>query len=567
MANQSNGDRYNVTDITPPYDIRCDIKILMLPMRDGVKLHTSIYFPPEFSGKAGVILFRSPYSRTTWLDLPNAEALKAGMIYISQASRGTGWSEGGAFDPAESHYEISDAEDTFNWLKEQDFFNGNCVMTGASYPGWLQWCAAFTGNCVLKGVSPHVAPLYGCTGSARTGGGNALSFAEKWMLAMHHRRHYGYAGVPSYEDMKLNWHLPVNTADDFAGYQTNKPFQKFIAAAAKPYAHMAANRKDFAKIRVPAFISGGWFDAFREESIETFQLMKNSAATENARNFTRMVIGPWVHSGLINQDIFGEENDMRATSKRRSTFLVNLLKNPDADPLPGEKQLRVFILGENRWADFDNWPPPESISRKFYLHSNGRISGSLPGEDETELSYISDPAAPVLSNNGAHGDLGYCDLRESEERSDILLYTSEKFTGKFTIAGKVSISFYASCDQPDTDFFATLSDVYPDGRSMICVTGMIRARFRNKNDQPELLEKNSVYHFEFDIGNIAAAFLPGHRMRIRICGQNFPACDRNQQTGSPIFADGVLNKARCSIRHDAEHPAILTLPEIPSGKI
>ena len=220
----------------------------MLPMRDGIKLQTIIYFPPELKKKTGVIYIRSPYTRTTEMAYHSyPQALTHNVVTVMQACLGTGWSEG-VFDPAESmEYECRDAEDTFNWLKTQSWYNGRCVMTGASYPGWVQWCAMMVKGGNLAGVTPRVAPLYGCTGSARPGGGVSLSFTENWMLSMHHRRKYGYGNVPDYEKMQIVRKLPVIDADKHAAYPELAPIRKFFKKALTPGNALASPPQNLAR--------------------------------------------------------------------------------------------------------------------------------------------------------------------------------------------------------------------------------------------------------------------------------------------------------------------------------
>ncbi len=554
-------DRYNVTDITPVFDIRCEIKVTMVEMRDGVKLHTMIYFPEEFSGKAPVLLFRTPYTRTTCFELPSGDCLERNTVYIVQASRGTGWSGGGIFDPAEyPQYEISDAEDTFNWLAQQPFFNGSCAMIGGSYPGFLQWAAAFTAHPALVGVTPQVAPVYGCCTSARKGGGNALNIATHWVLSMYHRRKFGYAGVPDYDQMKVDWHLPPDQTAGFAGYPENVSLDKFMAGANDPVRSVKSNVNGFCRITVPAFITGGWFDVFKEETIQSFRLMKESAATDNARRFTRLIIGPWEHAGLVNPDIFGAENDYRDLLTRRREFIFGLLADKNRDPIPQAPAVQYFMLGENRWCSAADWPPPEMRYTRMFLHGNGLIDRQISGVSG-ERSYISDPSDPVLNNNGKPECIGCFDLRETESRSDVLTYTSDILTQDIRIAGEVKLSFHAAVEAPDTDFFATLTEVLPDGSSMLRTSGMIRARFRD-GGSGSLLECGKVYAYELSLGNVAACFRKGHKLRLVIAGQNFPKFDRNAQSGKAIFSDTELFAARCTVIHDAGHPAVLHLPEL-----
>ena len=558
-------DPYNVTDIPPACDTSGDIKIVMLPMRDGVRLQTVIYFPVNVKKKSPAVVIRSPYTRKTELLYPYPEAHKRGIITVYQACRGTGWSEG-IFDPADPDNERNDAEDLFKWLEQQSWYNGRSVMLGASYPGWVQWCAMETGNH-LSGTAPQVAPLYSCQGSAAPGGAVRFSFTLSWNLTMHHRRKYGYGNIPDYEKMGLFRKLPVIDADKNALYPELAPFRKFFLAARTPAKLLNAVADKFKKYTCPAYIAGGWFDPFCTESILSFMLMKKSAATEKARNFTRLVIGPWGHGGLLNPEVFGKNCDYRHLDKWRLKFLFGLLKNPEKDPLSKEPAVRYYMLCENKWYESDCWPPANAAERKFYLHSSGSANtlngdgtlSEVPPQQEKEDIYLSDPNDPVLSNGGSHASLGCYDRTDMEKRSDVLVFTSAKLTEPVTVAGEVKLRFTAAVSTPDTDFAATLTYVTPEGKSMLLTTGMLRARFRDINKE-ELLIPGKLYDFEINLSHIAVKFMPGYAIRLSLCGQHFPAFDRNANSGKTILEDTELFISKHTIYHDAEHPATLILP-------
>lgn len=563
-------NEYNVSiPELKPFDVCCDIKIVNVPMRDGVKLHTQICFPPEMAETAPVLLFRTPYSRTTWLDLPSQLALTHRCIYIMQACRGTGFSGGGVFHPSDRDVEKNDAEDFFAWLKEQSWFNGRCAMLGASYPGWVQWCAMRAADNPLVGISPRVAPLYSCFTAARPGGGAALSFAQDWPISMYHRRTYGYENVPDYIAMQVSHHLPVVDADIFAGYGKPLPvYRDFIAGVENPGEALKDHDAGFDKFCAPAFISGGWFDGFKQETIASFQLLKQRGATAKARKFTRLTVGPWGHPGLLNPELFGAENDYRELLPREEKFLTGLLNDPNADPLPGEMQVKYFLMGENKWYDTTDWPPPGTIEQTLYLHSGGNANSldgdgfinAVPPQNELPDQYVSNPADPVTSQRGNTLAAGCYDRSEMEKRPDMLVYTSEKFTTPLAVTGNIRLRFFASVTTPDTDFFATLTDVTPEGKSMLLTTGMVRARFAKSLNTPELLTPGQIYPFEIDLGDTAVKFLPGHALRLELCGQEFPAFDRNANTGNTPMHDTELRTSCHTIYHDAAHPAELILP-------
>lgn len=562
-------DQFNVTAVQMPDNVSCSIQSLMLPCRDGVKLHTLIYFPVNMPKKAPVLLHRSPYCQKPHFDLPNEWALKNSTVSILQSCRGTGWSEG-VFDPAEKEQEKRDAEDLFQWLRTQAWFNGRCVIPGGSYLGWTLWCAAFAEIPELVGTAPRVAPFYSCSGSSVPGGGIKLSFALAWMLSMHHRCTYGYDSVPDYEGNGIFQHLPVIEADLKAGYGELKPLRKFLEQGTHPGSHLGIASQPFHSCKVPAYIVGGWFDLFKTETVESFQLMQAHAKTALAREYTRLVIGPWGHPGLLNPDWFGKECTYAGThvDSDMMKYLGGLLKNPRRDPLPSEPRVRYYCLGENQWRSAACWPPADVRKAIWYLHSGGNAN-SLTGDgllnrrkpgDERPDVYVSNPESPVLSNNGVHAALGYYDRIPQQKRADVLLYTSAILRRPLTVTGEVRLRFTASASTSDTDFIATLTDVYPDGRAMFLTTGMIRARFRKGLDCEELLEPNRLYEFEISLSHIAVTFLPGHAIRLEICGQNFPMFDRNANTGGRLLHDTQLNKSIHTIFHDQSHPAELVLP-------
>lgn len=559
-------DPYHVTDLAEPCDTTSDIKILRLPMRDGVKLQTIIYFPPELKGKRSVLLLRTSYTRTTEMGYPYAPALKRGIIFIIQACRGTGWSEG-VFDPADGEYEINDACDTLLWLKKQPWYNGRCAMTGGSYPGFVQWCAQMAGEGLLTAVTPHVAPIYSCIGSSRPGGAASLGFSVNWMLSMHHRRKYGYSGAPDYNAMKTAYHLPPVEADRSAGYPVLSPFRKFLLTGREPWKNLCRYQEKFKSFTAPAYITGGWFDPFISESVESFLLMKSAAKSAAARQFTRMVIGPWGHAGLLNPDLFGKTCDYRHINRWRERFIFNQLKAPEKDPLPAEPAVRYYMLCENKWYASEVWPPAGTRERRLYLHSGGdanSCSGSgilseIPPQKELCDVYVSDPAAPVLSDGGDNISLGCYDRTPQQKRSDVLVYTTQILTSPLTVAGHIKLAFTAEVSTPDTDFAAVLSWVTPEGKAMLLARGMLRARFRNM-PQVEMLEPGKKYDFEICFSPTAFKIVPGCALRLEISGQHFPAFDRNANSGKMLFEDTKLFVSRHTVYHDGEHPAYLTLP-------
>ena len=553
----SSKNQYEVTPFSTYDEKECDVKVRMIPMRDGRKLYTVIYLPPEAKEPVGTLLFRSPYFRREYISLPNAFALKYGFAAIYQSCRGTGFSEGEYF-PSHNEFEEHDGEDMLNWIIEQPWSNGKVGLMGSSYSGWTQWAASYSGHKAIVGSRPHVAPIYGCCTMARPGGGSSHGFMVSWGLSMFHRNKFGYNDVPSY-DLQLN-HLPVNEMDLLYNYGVVEFYRDFVRTAQKPVFDWEGIRKRFSNIKAPAYISGGWFDGFKAESFASFELMKELAATPEARNFTRLIIGPWAHGGLINPEAFGKENDHRDLVPKQDSFIANLMKDPGADPLPGVPAVQFYLLGENRWCDAEVWPPV-SKEKRFYLREDKSLSLEKSSSEESISRYTYDPADPTPSYNGQRNTLGYYDRSQTEKRADVLTFTSGKLSEKLTIAGSVKVRLFARSSAPDTDFYATLSDVYPDGRSMYLVSGMVRARFSASLEKETFLKPGEIREYELDLGHIANTFLPGHALRVAVHSANFPAESRNLNTTAPINEGVTFVTAHQEIFHDEQHPSCLILPE------
>ena len=374
--------------------------------------------------------------------------------------------------------------------------------------------------------------------------------------------------MPNYEEMGILKHLPLSGCDQAAGYETVTAYQNMIQHVDSPGKPMKYHHEYIPAIKTPAFISGGWFDPFKDETIESFQLLKYSATAEKVRRFTRLYIGPWEHAGLVNPDLFGEEGSQDDLNVREARFLQGLLENPDMDPLPEMPAVRYYMLGENSWRNADDWPPQETRDMKMYLHSGGNansvygdgILNATPPKTESPDIYISNPADPVVSCGGICATLGCYDRSTDEKRPDVLVYTTLPSDVPLTFAGQVKFHFSASASTPDTDYCAILTMVTPDKRSLFLTAGQIRARFRNDMEHAELIIPGKIYEYNIDLSHIAVKILPGYALRLELCGQYFPFWGRNSNTGNPLKDDTELQISRHTIFHDAKHPAYLELP-------
>jgi hypothetical protein len=248
--------------------------------------------------------------------------------------------------------------------------------------------------------------------------------------------------------------------------------------------------------------------------------------------------------------------------------------------------VRYFLMGANQWRTADTWPPPNTQPRRLYLRqgksgsaaslNDGVLSFDKPDGKEEPDSFRYDPADPVPTVGGntlysvqrksATGEenpdfsltAGPRDQRPVEPRC--LTYTSEPLTADLDVVGSVTLTLFASSNCVDTDFVARLCDVFPDGRSILVVDGILRARYRKSRWRPRLLKKNKVYRLDIDLWPTAWRFAADHRLRVAVTSSNFPRFDRNLNTGEDLATGNTMKTAINTVYHDRKHPSHLTVP-------
>lgn len=537
----------------------------MVPMRDGIKLFTTIHFP-EGQGPFPVILVRNLY-RGKGNVASQQEVTERGIALVEQDVRGSGLSEGRWENPWIQ--EADDGEDCLNWLVSQPWCNGRAAMRGGSYLGATQWFAAKSGNDALVAFSPGIAPCNYHESPKYQGGAFILQQNIVWALG-NWRKNVEPENAQSVEIDILSNHLPLLDIDETAGLGEVPFWRKWLSHPCYDDYWREFDLASFAdRIKAPAFVWSGWFDIYTQGALDSFMLMRQSAGSEEARSLTRCVIGPWAHSEPAGEIPLGngEFSRRKFVEEPEKTFLEARLKGEVPPPV---EPLLYFMLGKNEWRTAECWPPAGGCEQNFYLHSAGAantrfgdgVLSTLPPEQEMPDCFISDPRNPVPTTGG-HGICVPCGSHDQsgvEERSDVLVYTSEILSAPLTIAGRIFVCLYASSTAPDTDFTAKLVDVYPDGRAFNIANGILRARYRNSMEKAELLRPGEIAEYKIDLWSVANCFLPGHRIRLEIAGSDFPEFSRNNQTGGSIAEDTELRIARQTVYHDKTHLSRLILP-------
>jgi len=533
-------------------------------MRDGVRLAATIFLPPGHD-KAPAILERTPYGRAKTL-VQYQDFVDHGYAVVLQDVRGRYESEG-TFSPLSQ--ESADGDDTLNWIARQPWSDGKIGMIGGSYRGIVQWKAALLNNPHLKAIFPVVSGYddyrdrFYSSGGAMKWGGRLLWMAENLKAP-------GY--LPNFSKFVL--HLPQRTADVAA---TGWPSDMFRQALAHPafdaFWRAISVKENLDRIHVPVFSIGGWYDNFVQSDLEAY------AALRRTSGLNRTIIGPWAHSMsyVFPAADFGPDSSVPIRRLQLEWF-DEWLRGKEPARLADEAPLHIFLMGANRWHEDTDWPPRQAQAKAYYLDSNGRanslegdgvLTGHMPDRAPAD-HYVFDPKDPVPTRGGAVCcnpkvfPWGPMDQRPVEKRKDVLVYTTRPMRQDVEVIGPVQVVLYIATTAKDTDFTAKLVDVSPDGTARNLTDGILRLRYRNSLEKPELARPGEVYRIQIDAGVTGNVFLKGHSIRVEISSSNFPHFDRNPNTGTAIAGESRFIKATQTIFHDREHPSRLVLMTMPA---
>jgi putative CocE/NonD family hydrolase len=314
-------------------------------------------------------------------------------------------------------------------------------------------------------------------------------------------------------------------------------------------------------IQAPALFITGWYDWCLGDTLETWEQL-NRHGSERVRMGNRLLITPSAHNGAgYRVDIENHPGLLRTYRADDSIQLLLHYYGAVRDGRTGEiPPVTYYLMGAYEWRAAASWPPPEAKPATLYFGAGGKLTGELPSGDTPPDSYVYDPDDPTPTLGGSILSYvmkpGSADISELHERGDVLTYTTGPLEADLDVVGPLRLVLYASSDALDTDFYGRLSDVFPDGRAIALQNGVLRARYRHADGEPELLEPGRVYRFEIDMWATANRFKVGNRLRLDISSADFPKFERNDNRGGEA---GVPIKARQTIFHDAEHPSHLLL--------
>jgi hypothetical protein len=547
-------------------------------MRDGATLRADIY-RPKVEGKFPVLLVRTPYDKTGETSFGLKGAAR-GYVVIAQDVRGRFTSEGEWYT---FKNESQDGYDTVEWAAALPYSNGKVGMFGGSYVGATQYLAAIAKPPHLAGICPTVTASNYHDGWTYQGGAFEQWFNESWStgLAMNTMRRRveqggdaigGTKTLPLADYVVLGAPSAVGIAPYFTDWLAHPNFDA--------YWKQWSIEDHYGQIQVPVLSFGAWYDIFLGGTLRNYQRLKTEAGTEAAKHGQRLVVYVGGHAGgsssrKVGAVDFGEK--LPIDEDEMTLRWYDSLFKGQANGVENEKPVKIFVMGRNEWRDEDDWPLARAKSTRYYLHStsganglagNGTLSTTTPGEEKPE-QFIYDPsdAVPTIGGPLCCGALptgiGPEDQRPAEARADVLVFTTPAFAKDFEVTGPVALDLYVSSSAVDTDFTGMLVDVWPNGFAQNLTSGILRMRYRNSQEKPELLNPGETYHVTVDLWATSNVFLAGHKLRLEVSSSNFPRFDRNLNTGE-IQARGTrMVRATNVIFHDKAHPSALILPVVP----
>jgi putative CocE/NonD family hydrolase len=598
-------------------------RVVKIPMRDGVRLHT-IILVPRGAKNAPILLTRTPYHATRLTSHANSAHMgsalngydnapdvivEGGYIRVVQDVRGKYDSEGdyvmnrplrGPQNPSAVDH-ATDTYDTIEWLvKNVPETNRRVGILGISYDGFLPLMALFNPHPALKVAVPMNPMVDGWIGDDWFHNG---AFRQQMMP-------YMYDQQATRESTEKWWNTHFDQYDMYmqagsAGELGRSRALEQVGFWRKILEHPVydafwrdqAVDKLLAKepLEVPVMLVHGLWD--QEDIYGAPAVYKAIEPKDTANDKVFLVMGPWSHgqqigeAGNLGAIKFGSDTGLFFRQEVLGPFLAQHLKDgaPKADVAP----VMAFETGTNAWRRLPSWPAGCasgcSVQRRpLYLSSDGKLSFSEPAGAAAFTEYVSDPAKPVpfrarpIQPATGPGALTWSqwlvdDQREASGRPDVVTFVSDTLTAPLKISGQPTVNLIASTSGTDSDWVVKLIDVYPDevamqpsmgGYQLMVAADIFRGRYREGFETAKPIASGKPLSYRFELPTANHVFLPGHRIMVQVQSSWFPLYDRNPQTFVPsIFWAKPADYQRATQRvyHEPGQASYVDLPVVQSS--
>jgi putative CocE/NonD family hydrolase len=575
---------------------------VMIPMRDGVKLHAVILKPVDIAGPLPFLIQRTPYgvdgtNRATFFG-SRPELARAGYIYVGEDIRGRYRSEGEFVmsRPLVDHHnpkavdESTDTYDTVEWLlKNVPGNNGRAGFLGTSYPGFLAMMAGIDPHPAVKAISPQ-APMID------------VWMGDDFFHNGAFRQSYGYDYVYMYESSKEE--TPVNYGRDKDGKPVDG-FDYFLERGSfaedvkRSGTRMLPTWKLFLDhpaydavwssravqnamkaVTVPTLTVGGYYD---QEDIYGPQIEYATLEPHDAKHENFLVLGPWRHGSWSSSsrhlgDLnYGEPIGKEFRAQIEAKFFGHYLKDEPGFDL---EDTASFQTGSNTWKRYEHFPPTKAEVTTLHIQGEGKLSWTdSPARGRT--SFVSDPATPVpyrhrpIQPTYADGSQWFNWLTEDQrfvaDRKDVAVWKLPVLQKDLVVTGEVSADIFASTSGSDNDMVVKLIDQYPEddadprmrGYQLMINAEIFRGRYLDSFAQARQLRAGTVREYRFSLHDVDHVFKAGHTVMVEIQSSWFPLYDRNPQTFVPNIMTAKpedYRPATITIFSDSEHDSNLQMP-------
>lgn len=525
---------------------------LWVPMRDGVRLSAYAYFPTG-SGPWPVLFQHrlNTVAKDSTRRLTAQMAVK-GYVVVNVNFRGAQLSEGDWMGYRSLGWgELRDGYDTCEWLAGQTWCDGNVGSFGNSQAGFAQ-------NLLAVTQPPHLRAQY----MIDTG----LSLFHEGFRIGGTTRPQRF--ITSIEEMGV---------PRVAGQQRRLMTEWFEHPHYDAYWMAEDSSRHFAAMNVPCFTVGSWYDFMCVGSVDSY-VGRQHQGGPGSRGQQRLLLGPWLHAGAPKPNKVGElnypANARFDVDAHMMHWFDHHLKGID-NGIDQEPVVKYYVMGAvdepdapgNVWREAADWPVA-SKPTPYYFQAGGALGSLPPGGNGGATTYESDPRHPAAIVSGGVPFLsfpGARDARGYESQPGVLTFSSAALVEPVEWTGKVTAELYVSSSAKDTDFIVRVSDVYPDGRSMLVIDAVRRARYREGFEREVLMTPGETSVIRFDVGWMSLIFNRGHRIRVTVASTGAPFYEPNPQTGDSLTMDFPEKTivARNSIHHSLARASRVIAPLRP----
>ncbi|OUS00780.1 X-Pro dipeptidyl-peptidase [Flavobacteriales bacterium 33_180_T64] len=550
-------------------------KEVMIEMRDGIKLHTTIYTPKDTSKTYPMLMMRTPYSCRPYGEKefkekisPNKYLMEEGNIVVYQDVRGRWNSEGvydnmRAFIPNKTGNQIDEASDTYDtieWLINNiDHNNGNVGTWGISYPGFYATYSVLSGHPALKAASPQA-----CIGDFYFD-----DFIHNGAFLLSYWRATSVFGYMKDTPTKESWYEfpeigtedqyqffldagPLSNLNDYYGddnvfwnqIKTHPNYDEFWESRG-----IIQHLKD---VKPATMVVGGLFDA--EDLYGPFSTYESIET--NSDNYNTVVFGPWSHGDwartkerqVIGNIHFGDDISDYFQKEIETKFFNHFLKG-DANGTTDLPEAHMFDTGKKAWVSFDTWPPKNTTNESYFMQPYEKLTQRANRMVATS-DFVSDPKKPVPYTEDIKvvftpRKFMTDDQRFAARRPDVLVFETEALETDMTLAGDILAKLNVATTGTAADWIVKVIDVFPasventddvqdhlklSNYHMMVRSEVMRGRFRNSMSNPEPFVPNQKTAVNLKLQDVFHTFKKGHKIQVQIQSTFFPYIDINPQT-------------------------------------